>query len=141
MTDRIHANPAGTWPHNGFPMNHAVVEPAGRRVHLTGQVAWDETGQVIAPGDAEAQTHAALDHIETILGSMGGRIEDVVSLFTFFVRDEDREGINRARKARFAQGFGPVATGLKVAGLWTDELLVELTVIAVIPEDRFHPPG
>ncbi len=141
MIRRIHANPPGTWPHNGFPMNHAVVEPAGRRVHLTGQVAWDGNGKVIAPGNAEAQTHACCDHIETILGAMGGTIGDVVSLYTFFVNDEDREGINRARKARFSAEFGPAATGLKVAGLWAGDLLVELTVIAVIPEDRFHAPA
>ena len=140
MTKRIHANPPGTWPHNGFPMNHAVVEPAGRRVHLTGQVAWDENGKVVGKGDAEAQTHAAFDHIERILASLGGRIEDVVSLYTFFVHDDDRAGINRARKARFSMDHGPVATGLKVAGLWAEELLVELTVIAVIPEERFHNP-
>jgi len=140
MTKRLHSNPPGTWPRDGFPMNHAVVEPDGRRVHLTGQVAWDETGALIGGNDAEAQTHAALDQVERILASMGGEMRDIVSLTTYFTRDEDKDSITRARAARLHPDFGPVATGVKVAGLWAPELLVELTVIAVIPNDRFTAP-
>ncbi len=140
MSDRLHANPPGTWPRDGFPMNHSVVEPEGRRVHLTGQVAWDADGALIGGDDAEAQTHAALDHIETILAAMGGAMQDIVSLTTYFTRVEDKEAITRARAARLHQEFGPAATGVQVAGLWAPELLVELTVIAVIPPDRFKRP-
>ncbi|WP_338547782.1 RidA family protein [Roseovarius phycicola] len=140
MTVRLLANPPGTWPRDGFPMNHAVVEPEGQRVHLTGQVAWDAKGALIGGDDAEAQTHAALDHIENILAAMGGGMQDIVSLTTYFTREEDKDGITRARAARLHQEFGPVATGIQVAGLWAPELLVELTVIAVIPSDRFKRP-
>ncbi|MEO1139116.1 MAG: RidA family protein [Pseudomonadota bacterium] len=141
MSARIHANPPGTWPRDGFPMNHAVVEPDGRRVHLTGQVAWDENGALIGGDDAEAQTLAALDHIERILASMGGEMKDIVSLNTNYTRDQDKEAITKARAARLDPAFGPVATGVKVAGLWGADLLVELTVIAVIPLDRFRTPN
>ena len=141
MTQRIHANPSGTWPSDGFPMNHAVVEPAGRRVHLTGQVAWDEKGTLIGGNCAEAQTHAALDHIGRILLSLGGGLNDIVSLTTYYTRDQDKDAITRARAARLKVGYGPAATGVKVAGLWAPELLVELTATAVIPEPRFAPPS
>lgn len=140
MNDRIHANPPGTWPSDGFPMNHAVVEPEGRRVHLTGQVAWDEHGNLIGGDDAEAQTHAALDQVERILASMGGELRDIVSLTTYFTREGDKDAITRARAARLHPDFGPVATGVQIAGLWAPDLLVELTVIAVIPLERFKTP-
>ncbi|WP_371224524.1 RidA family protein [Roseovarius sp. 2305UL8-3] len=138
MTDRINANPDGCWPRDGFPMNHAVAEPVGRRVHLTGQVAWDADGNLIGGTDAEAQTHAALDHIERILDALGGTLDDIVSLTTYFTRDGDQAAISRARAARLKAEFGPAATGVRVAGLWAPEILVELTVIAVIPETRFR---
>jgi len=140
MNDRINANPSGTWPTGGYPMNHAVVEPAGRRVHLTGQVAWDAEGKLIGAGDAGAQTHAALDNIERILSELGGRLDDTVSLTTYFTRETDKQAISAARATRLRPEFGPVATGVRVAGLWAPELLVELTAIAVIPENRFRTP-
>ncbi|MCR9123447.1 MAG: RidA family protein [Phyllobacteriaceae bacterium] len=119
-------------------MNQGVVEPDGRRIHLTGQVAWDAAFNVLHKGDAGAQTHAALDNIEKVLAAAGGTLDDVVSLTTYFVRADDKAAITAARKDRFQQAFGPAATGIQVAGLWDPDLLVELAAIAVIPHDRFH---
>ncbi len=140
MTDRINANPAGGWPTGNYPIHQAVVEPDGRRVHLTGQVAWDPEGAVIGPGDAYRQTLAALDHIERILASMGGNLDDIVSLTTYYVRAEDKQPISDARAQRLNPAFAPVGTGVEVKALWHPDLLVELTPIAVIPANRFHPP-
>ncbi|MDQ2089020.1 RidA family protein [Marimonas arenosa] len=140
MSHRLNINPPSLWPSRGYPMHHAVVEPEGRRVHLTGQVAWDAQGRVIGADDAEAQTHAALDNIERILAALGGTLDDVVSLTTFFTHDGDRQAISRARQARLKPDFGPAATGVRVAGLWSPDLLVELTAIAVIPPERFKTP-
>jgi enamine deaminase RidA (YjgF/YER057c/UK114 family) len=134
----MHANPVDVWKPGSFPMNQAVVEPSGRRVHLTGQVAWDAEGNVVGIGDAARQTEVALDNIARILRDLGGEMSDIVSLTTYFVRDDDREAISRVRSRVFRKETGPVATGVRVAGLWQPELLVELTVIAVIPEDRLQ---
>ena len=138
MNARVNANPDTVWKPGAYPLNQAVAEPAGRRVHLTGQVAWDADGQVIGVGDAGRQTEVALENIRKILGELGGRLSDVVSLTTYYVRDADKDAISRSRAAAFAKPSAPVATGIKVAGLWERELLVELTVIAVIPDDRFR---
>ncbi len=138
MNACVNTNPDTVWKPGAYPLNQAVADPAGRRVHLTGQVAWDADGQVIGVGDAGRQTEVALENIRKILGELGGRLSDVVSLTTYFVRDADKDAISRARAAVFAKPSAPVATGIKVAGLWERELLVELTVIAVIPDDRFR---
>jgi len=140
MSARVNINRSDVWSSTGFPMNQGVVEPEGRRIHLTGQVAWDAAFNVLHKGDATAQTHAALDNIEKVLAAAGGTLDDVVSLTTYFVRADDKAAITAARKERFQQAFGPAATGIQVAGLWDPDLLVELTVIAVIPHDRFHEP-
>jgi enamine deaminase RidA (YjgF/YER057c/UK114 family) len=140
MNARVNANPETVWK-TGAYLNQAVAEPMGRRVHLTGQVAWDADGRVIGAGDAGRQTEVALENIRKVLGELGGRLSDVVSLTTYYVRDADKGAISRARAAAFAKLSAPVGTGIRVAGLWERELLVELTVIAVIPADRFREPG
>lgn len=136
----IRINPDTVWRDDAFPFNQAVVEPEGKRVHLTGQVAWDCDGRVIGGSDAGIQTRAAIDNIEKILAELGGRLDDLVSMTMYYVRDEDLPRIQEERIRRLQKATAPVATGVKVAGLVDPELLVELTVIAVIPDDRFIAP-
>jgi len=112
------------------------VEPDGRRVHLTGQVAWDENCAVVGVDDPRKQTERAIDNIQRILAELGGSISDIVSVTMYYVRDEDLEEIQSVRRDRFQKPTGPAVTGVKVAGLVDPNLLVELTVVAVIPEDR-----
>lgn len=140
--ERINHSPENMWGgppgEDGYPFHHAVVEPAGRRVHVTGQVAWDPDMKVIGGADPGAQTHAVLDNIETVLAGLGGRLEDVVSMTTYYVHDADYAAVTSARAARLRKVHGPATTGIRVAGLVAPDLLVEIAVIAIIPEDRFN---
>ncbi len=136
----IRINPVNVWSDDDFPFNQAVVEPEGQRVHLTGQVAWNAEGQIVGMGDAKKQTEYAIDNIEKILAELGGSISDIVSLTTYYVRDEDLPAILNVRSRRFEKATGPASTGVKVVSLVDPDLLVELTVIAVIPDKRFRAP-
>lgn len=138
MKKRININSDEVWRSPGYPMNQAVVEPSGRRVHLTGQVAWDADFNILHKGDAGAQTRAAFENIERVLAAAGGRLEDIVALTTFYVREEDRDAITEARRALLTEEFGPATTAIQAAKIWEDGLLVELVATAVIPEDRFR---
>ncbi len=126
-------NVKGVWNDKDFPMSQAVVEPEGKRVHLTGQVGWTEDFELVGRDDAGKQTHAAIDNIEKVLSSVGGTIDNVVSCTMYYVRDEDLDAIQAARRNRFSFNAGPAVTGVKVAGLVDKTLLVELTVVAVVP--------
>jgi enamine deaminase RidA (YjgF/YER057c/UK114 family) len=137
----IRINPISVWQDPPFPFNQAVVEPAGRRVHLTGQVAWTSGGQLIGAGDAEMQTEYAIENIRRILAEIGGTLADVMSTTMYYVRDEDLPAIQQVRTRMFEKATGPAVTGVKVAGLVDTALLVELTVVAVIPEARFREPA
>ena len=134
----IRINPENVWSDDDFPFSQAVVEPEGRRVHLTGQVAWNQKGEVIGIGDAKIQAECAIDNIAKILAKLGGTIADIVSLTMYYVRDEDLDAIQSVRKHRFDKATGPAVTGVKVASLVDPALLVELTAVAVIPNDRFR---
>ncbi len=138
MKQRVNINTDDVWLSPGYPMNQAVAEPSGRRVHLSGQVAWDADFNVLHAGDAAAQTKAALENVEKILRSAGGGLEDIVSITTYYVRESDRDAITEARRAVLDKDFGPATTGIQVAKIWESDLLVELVATAVIPEDRFN---
>ena len=140
MNARVNINRSDVWSSPGYPMNQAVVEPEGRRVHLTGQVAWDEDFNVLHPGDAGAQTKTAFENISKVLETVGGTLDDLVTITTYFVRDEDREAITQARSAVLNKEHGPATTGIRVAQIWDKDLLVEVTATAVIPHDRFKEP-
>ncbi len=141
LTQRINVNPADVWNSVGYPFNQAVVEPAGRRVHITGQVAWDADMNIIGAGDAKRQTEVALNNIAKILAPIGGTLADIVSLTTLYVSADDIPAINAARAAAFEKATGPASTSYQITALVFPGLLVELQAIAVIPDDRFREPG
>ena len=136
----IQINLADVWDDRDFPFNQAVVEPEGKRVHLTGQVAWDVEFNVVGEGDAGAQTEFAIENIRMVLAELGGTMSDIMSLTMYYVKDDDLPAIQRVRTRRFEKATGPAVTGVRVAGLVDPALLVELTVTAVIPNDRFRTP-
>ena len=139
--EAIRINPDNVWSDDEFPFHQAVVEPAGRRVHLTGQVAWNKNGDIMGIGNAEVQTEYAIENMEKILSTLGGSISDIVSLTMYYVRDEDLDAIQKVRIRLFDKVTAPASTGVKVASLVDPELLVELTAVAVIPNDRFQIRG
>lgn len=136
MSARIDLNPGGLWPSLGFPMSHAVVEPAGRRVHLTGQVAWDENGDARHAGDVGAQAHMALDNVERVMAAAGGSLADVVFVNTYILHRDDWPIVAAVRSERFRGVVAPAFSTLLVAGLVDPALLVEFQCIAVVPDAR-----
>lgn len=136
-SEAIRFNTPEVWGIENYPYCQAAVEPVGRRVHIAGQVAWTVDRTLVGPDDAEAQTEKTIDNIEAILKGMGGTINDVVSVTMYYVREEDLSAIRDVRGRRFGLHHGPASTGVKVAGLVRPDLLVEMSAIAVIPDDRF----
>lgn len=129
------------WRARGRGFQMGVVQPPGHVVHLTGQVAWDADERIVGRGDVAAQTRQCFRNIETLLTKVGGRIEDIVSLTTWFLDRADLPQIQSVRGEFFNTATAPVSTSIMVAGLGHVDFLVELTPIAVVPETRFHPPS
>lgn len=138
MTTRF--NPPTGWPQNGRAFNHGVVEPEGRVLHMTGQVAWDGSGTLIGSGDCEAQIRQCFDNVEHILFAVGGRLEDIVSLTIYFLDRKDLPTIQKVRAEKFAPEVAPASVLIQTPGLVIPELLVELVPIAVIPNNRYRQP-
>ena len=102
-------------------------------------MALDEQGRIVGKGDVHAQTRQALTNIQTVLASLGGRMEDILSL-THHVTDIDAFMTTRDIRRQFFTEPYPVTTTVQVARLYHPDLAVEITATAEIPRDRFRPP-
>lgn len=138
MADRF--NPPGMWQPNGRAFSQGVVQGEGAVVHVTGQVAWDEHGNVVGAGDVGTQMDKAIDNIRMVLDEVGGRLADIVSLTIYFLDRADLPVIQRVRALHFPAETAPVSVLVQVPGLVLPEFLVELVPIAVVPDSRFVRP-
>lgn len=136
----MRANPPGVWQPRGRGFNMAAIQPAGHMVHFTGQVAWDKNEIIVGTGDVEAQTRQCFVNIATILTELGGLMEDIVSITTYYTHRDQLPAIQKVRTAFLNAQTAPVSTSVMVAGLGHPEFLVELTPVAVIPQERFVAP-
>ncbi|MEM1198328.1 MAG: RidA family protein [Pseudomonadota bacterium] len=118
----------------------AAVQPPGHVVHFTGQVAWDEHETIVGPGDVEAQMRQCFTNIARMLDALGGRMDDIVAITTYYTQPYQLPAIQKVRTEVLSREAAPVSTSVMVAGLGHPEFLVELTPIAVIPEARFIAP-
>ena len=131
-------NPDGVWkPFGAFAI--AVVQGTGKIVHLKGQVALDEDGNVVGEGDIEAQVKKVFENIQKVLSSFGGRMEDIYTLTHHVTNIEEFMSTGHIRTQYFKPPY-PVTTTVEVARLYDPALMVEITGSAEIPLDRFKEP-
>lgn len=133
-------NPAGSWGPSGRGFNKAVVQHAGRIIHLTGQVAWDEDENLVGKGDVRQQARQCFANIIAVLQAVGGTLEDLVSITTYFTDRAQLPIIQEVRNEFLDPATAPASTSVMVAGLGHEDFLVELTPVAVVPEERFVDP-
>ena len=131
-------DPPNVWsPFGAF--SQSVISGDGRNIFLKGQVALGPDGQIVGEGDMAAQVTQVLQNISDILGAMGGRMSDIVSLQQFTTDIQAFMGCGEVRTSFFEAPY-PVTTTLEVSSLYDHKLLVEIAGIAEIPLDRFNMP-
>jgi enamine deaminase RidA (YjgF/YER057c/UK114 family) len=112
-----------------------VVVAKGRTVFVRGQVGQDlDTAVNIGVGDAGAQAEQAMRNIKQLLSEAGGTLDHVCKITIYLTDPRFREAVYRV-VGRWLKGVYPVSTGVVVAGLARPEWLVELDVIAVLPDE------
>jgi enamine deaminase RidA (YjgF/YER057c/UK114 family) len=108
-----------------------LVEHGGTRtLYVTGQLAVDPAGNVVAPHDAAAQTEYVFGLIGSILKAAGMDFGDVVKVDTFLTHMPDFEKYSPIRN-RFFADTRPVSTLLEIKGLAREGCCVEIEVLAV----------
>jgi len=121
-------------------MSRQVIEPqggisqatcVGGHVFLSGQVGFDEKGELVGVGDAEAQSEQIFRNIERLLEKAGASLDDV-TLLTTFLTDAEHFPAYSGVKRRYFPTDPPAGTTVIVAGLLDPRLLLEVEVHAVV---------
>ena len=110
---------------------HAVV--ANGTVYLRGQVGTDLEGNLVGLGDPAAQADQAMTNVEQLLREAGSDLSHIVKTTIYITDPRYREPVYQT-VGRWLRGVHPVSTGLVVSGLAQPEWLVEIDVIAVMPQ-------
>ncbi len=128
-------NTRDTYPDQELDNDLCQVVRAGNTVYLRGQVGSDFNGNLVGAGDPAAQADQAMRNVATLLKEAGAELGDVVKIVVYLTEREYRERVYQVI-GRWLKGVYPVSTGVIVKGLAKEEWLMEIDVIAVVPEDR-----
>jgi len=113
-----------------------TVVARGSMVFVRGQVGQDlDTAVNVGIGDAAAQAEQAMQNIKKLLAEAGAKIEHICKITIYLTDPRFREAVYRTIGSHL-KGVYPVSTGVVVAGLARPEWLVEVDVIAVIPDEE-----
>jgi|SRR5579862_8334005 len=114
------------------PEPYCQVVRAGSTVFIAGQVALDETWQIVGLGDPLAQAEQVWRNLERAAVAAGGTAKDIVKI-TVFLSDIRHAAAEMEVRARyFDKGRWPICTQVQVANLGLPELLMEVDAIAIV---------
>ena len=100
---------------------------------VSGQIAQDERGELVGPGDPAAQARQVFDNLRRCL-TAGAGFGDVVKL-TFFVLDvADLPAVRAARDAVVDTARPAASTSVQVAALVASGYLLEVEAWALVSD-------
>lgn len=128
-------NTKDTYPDQELGNDFCQVVKAGNLIFVRGQVGTDFEGQSMGIGDPGAQAEQALKNVKTLLEEVGSCLDHICKITVYITDRAYREPAYQAI-GKALKGVFPVSTGLIVQGLGRPEWLIEIDVIAAIPQDR-----
>ncbi|WP_312663592.1 RidA family protein [Pantoea sp. CTOTU49201] len=123
-------NPAGLKARSYY--NHVKIRP-GTPVFPTGQVAWDENGDVVGIGDMKKQVEQVYANIDRLLEGLGAHRDWIVRTTTYVTDLALVAEIHPVRQQFFAGLELPASTLFQIAALAEPELLLEIDVVIMLP--------
>lgn len=110
--------------------SHVVVVEGRKTIFISGQLARDPKGDVVAPGDMRAQMRQVGENIKAAVEAAGGTLNDIVKTNTYVTDIEEFFKHVDVRMEYF--GALPTSTTVEVRKLAHPDLVVEVEAIAVI---------
>jgi enamine deaminase RidA (YjgF/YER057c/UK114 family) len=129
-------NPAGApAPAGPFSQVARVEVGDGALLYLSGQVAIDAGGQVVAPGDVTAQSEYVFDVIEALLRAHGATFADIINVRTFLTDIALLSDYMAVRNERITTQ-PPTSTTVEVSRLVKPGAVLEVEVVAAVSGRR-----
>lgn len=130
-----YAWPEGHWDWTThLPYKHG--NRCGPMIHVGGQVSLDAQAGVIDPGDMVAQTRRAMDNVARVLAEFGATLDDVVKVTTFYQGSASAKALheNLLIRSRSYSVPGPATTGIPMAALVYENMVIEIEVTAMLED-------
>ncbi len=128
MSERIVITPPGIAPNPALSPGVRV----GELLFISGNVANDANGNLVGPGDCEAQSRQVMSNIRTIAEAAGASMSDVVKITCFLTDVNDYAAYGRVRSETFSNS-PPASSTVIVAALVRPEFLVEVEAVVRVP--------
>ena len=121
----------------GAPIENdmCMVVRAGRTIFIRGQTGLNLDNKFIGTGDPAAQTEQAIGNVKQLLEEAGSKLEHICKVTTYITDRAHREAVYNVI-GRHLKGIHPCGTGIIVRGLAMPEMMMEIDVEAMIPEDE-----
>ena len=103
----------------------------GRLLYISGQVAWDASGNIVGKGDVRAQARQTFDNLRGVLRAAGGDLPNLMKITTYITKIEDFPAVAQARSEVF-QGELPASTLIVVKSLFHPDFLIEVEAVAAV---------
>ena len=103
----------------------------GRLLYISGQVAWDASGNIVGKGDVRAQARQAFENLRGVLLAAGGDVGNLMKITTYITKIEDVPAVAEARSEVF-QGELPASTLIVVTSLFHSDFLIEVEGVAAV---------
>ncbi|MFI9555498.1 Rid family hydrolase [Nonomuraea endophytica] len=122
-------NPSTVPATNGM-YSHAVR--TGDTLYISGQAAFDDEGNVVAPGDMGAQAEHVFACLERILADQGAGFGDIAFIRSYLTDMSQAPAYREVRK-RYITGTPPASTSVEVSRLFMPGLVLEVDAIVALP--------
>jgi enamine deaminase RidA (YjgF/YER057c/UK114 family) len=126
---------AGVSPGPGY--SHAVTV-SGRLAFVSGQVALDDSGRLVGPGDIAAQARQALGNLHRIIRALGADWPDVARFGWYVLDTGSLQVIRDVRDELIRPSLGdrpnPASTLVQVAALFRPGFLIEVEAVVALPD-------
>jgi putative flavoprotein involved in K+ transport len=127
-------NTQETYPNQSLDNDLCQAVRAGNTVYVRGQVGTDFEGNLVGLGDPRAQAEQAMKNLRQLLEEAGSDLSHIVKTTTYLTDPRYREPVYQ-EVGKWLKGVFPISTGLVVSALGQPQWLMEIDVIAVIPQD------
>lgn len=111
----------------------AVAVKSAGLLFISGQVAFDDDGNVVGPADIVVQARKIFDNIRILLEQAGLGFSDVIKT-NYYVTDVSQFSKVAAMREEYFSGVFPASTMVEVKGLVHKDLVLEIEAVAVLKE-------
>ena len=131
MSDIHDAHRITTDPDPFEPFRISLGFRVGDVLHLSGQAAIDERGEIVGAGDFDAQAEQTLRNLRRVLELGGSSMEQIVKVTIYLTDMGNFPKILELRERHFTPPY-PADTIVEVAALGLPELMIEIEALALV---------